>query len=73
MEHNTVYLWNRHQLLILISLSILRYFTMQELLGAENLFILFAVIALISLAFVVIYVPETKGLSLEEIETKILK
>lgn len=50
------------------------YFSaMQELLGAENLFILFALIALISLAFVVIYVPETKGLTLEEIETKILK
>ncbi|KAL8089653.1 D-xylose-proton symporter-like 3, chloroplastic [Apium graveolens] len=46
---------------------------LKELLGAENLFIVFAVIALISLAFVVIYVPETKGLSLEEIETKILK
>lgn len=46
---------------------------LKELLGAENLFILFAAIALISLAFVVIYVPETKGLTLEEIETKILK
>lgn len=46
---------------------------LKELLGAANLFILFGVIALISLVFVVLYVPETKGLTLEEIETKILK
>ncbi|PIA60425.1 hypothetical protein AQUCO_00300138v1 [Aquilegia coerulea] len=46
---------------------------LKELLGADNLFLLFAGIALISLLFVVFVVPETKGLSLEEIESKILK
>nr|XP_043609961.1 D-xylose-proton symporter-like 3, chloroplastic [Erigeron canadensis] len=46
---------------------------LKELLGAENLFLLFAAIALLSLGFVLLYVPETKGLSLEEIETKLLK
>ncbi|RVW66139.1 D-xylose-proton symporter-like 3, chloroplastic [Vitis vinifera] len=46
---------------------------LEELLGAENLFLLFGIIALLSLLFVIVYVPETKGLSLEEIESKILK
>ncbi|KAM7522159.1 hypothetical protein LguiA_012061 [Lonicera macranthoides] len=46
---------------------------LKEFLGAENLFLLFGAIALISLVFVLISVPETKGLSLEEIESKILK
>ncbi|WRX34641.1 Major facilitator [Theobroma cacao] len=46
---------------------------LKELLGAENLFLVFGAIALSSLLFVVLYVPETKGLSLEEIESKILK
>ncbi|XP_052202278.1 D-xylose-proton symporter-like 3, chloroplastic [Diospyros lotus] len=46
---------------------------LKELLGADNLFLLFGAIALVSLAFAVIFVPETKGLSLEEIESKILK
>ncbi|KAI3987057.1 hypothetical protein MKX01_036847 [Papaver californicum] len=46
---------------------------LKELLGADNLFLLFAGIALVSLLFVVFIVPETKGLSLEEIESKILK
>lgn len=46
---------------------------LQELLGAENLFLLFGAIALLSLLFVIVYVPETKGLSLEEIESKVLK
>ncbi|MFS7903375.1 putative major facilitator, sugar transporter, major facilitator superfamily [Helianthus anomalus] len=46
---------------------------LKELLGAENLFLLFGAIAFLSLAFVLLYVPETKGLSLEEIENKILK
>ncbi|MCL7031325.1 hypothetical protein MKW94_012496 [Papaver nudicaule] len=41
--------------------------------SADNLFLLFAGIALVSLPFVVFIVPETKGLSLEEIESKILK
>ncbi|EOA12659.1 hypothetical protein CARUB_v10027739mg [Capsella rubella] len=46
---------------------------LKELLGAENLFLLFGGIALVSLLFVILVVPETKGLSLEEIESKILK
>ncbi|GMI97127.1 plastidic sugar transporter [Hibiscus trionum] len=46
---------------------------LKEVLGAENLFLVFGGIALLSLVFVVLYVPETKGLSLEEIESKILK
>ncbi|XP_021894620.1 D-xylose-proton symporter-like 3, chloroplastic [Carica papaya] len=46
---------------------------LKELLGADNLFLLFGAIALLSLLFVVLVVPETKGLSLEEIESKILK
>ncbi|KAL1361788.1 hypothetical protein HN51_010114 [Arachis hypogaea] len=46
---------------------------LKELLGAENLFLLFGAIALLSLIFVISSVPETKGLSLEDIESKILK
>ncbi|KAK4254928.1 hypothetical protein QN277_008000 [Acacia crassicarpa] len=46
---------------------------LKEILGAENLFLLFGAIALLSLLFVVFLVPETKGLSLEDIESKILK
>jgi hypothetical protein len=46
---------------------------LQELLGAENLFLLFGAIALLSLLFVILVVPETKGLSLEDIESKVLK
>ncbi|KAA8549310.1 hypothetical protein F0562_000994 [Nyssa sinensis] len=49
------------------------FLPLKELLGAENLFLLFGAIALISLVFVVLIVPETKGLSLEDIESKILK
>ncbi|KAG6436779.1 hypothetical protein SASPL_101681 [Salvia splendens] len=44
---------------------------LKELLGAENLFLLFGAIAILALVFVVVYVPETKGLSLEEIESKL--
>lgn len=46
---------------------------LKEWLGAENLFLLFGAIALLSLLFVILVVPETKGLSLEEIESKVLK
>lgn len=46
---------------------------LKELLGPDKLFLLFGSIALVSLLFVIFYVPETKGLSLEEIESKILK
>nr|CAB3497640.1 unnamed protein product [Digitaria exilis] len=45
----------------------------QEFLGPENIFFLFGAIAVLSLVFVILNVPETKGLSLEEIESKILK
>ncbi|XP_074270236.1 D-xylose-proton symporter-like 3, chloroplastic [Silene latifolia] len=44
---------------------------LKELLGADNLFLVFAAIALLSLVFVLTLVPETKGLSLEEIESKL--
>lgn len=46
---------------------------LKEALGAENLFLVFGVIALMALGFVVTSVPETKGLSLEEIESRFLK
>ncbi|KAJ1292935.1 hypothetical protein BS78_01G028900 [Paspalum vaginatum] len=46
---------------------------LQEFLGPDNIFFMFGVIALLSLVFVILNVPETKGLSLEEIESKILK
>ncbi|KAM0999407.1 hypothetical protein FF1_006110 [Malus domestica] len=46
---------------------------LKEALGADNLFILFGAIALLSLIFVVLIVPETKGLTLEEIESKLSK
>lgn len=49
------------------------YTFLQELLGAENLFLLFGAIAVLALVFVIVLVPETKGLSLEEIEAKISK
>ncbi|CAN6308691.1 unnamed protein product [Urochloa humidicola] len=46
---------------------------LQEFLGPANIFFLFGAIAVLSLVFVILNVPETKGLSLEEIESKILK
>ncbi|KAK7312455.1 hypothetical protein VNO77_36328 [Canavalia gladiata] len=46
---------------------------LKEFLGAENLFLLFGAISILSLVFVISSVPETKGLSLEDIESKILK
>eukprot|EP00249_Psilotum_nudum_P017033 c26119_g1_i4 orf=326-1213(-) len=44
----------------------------QDLLGAASTFSCFLVVGLVSLFFVIYYVPETKGLSLEEIESKLL-
>ncbi|XP_062171488.1 D-xylose-proton symporter-like 3, chloroplastic isoform X2 [Alnus glutinosa] len=49
------------------------FLPLKEILGAENLFLLFGAIALLALLFVLLVVPETKGLSLEEIESKISK
>ncbi|KAL5724678.1 Vacuolar glucose transporter 1 [Ranunculus cassubicifolius] len=45
---------------------------LQTLLGTGMLFVVFGVIAILSLVFIYFIVPETKGLTLEEIETKIL-
>ncbi|GJN22834.1 hypothetical protein PR202_gb10434 [Eleusine coracana subsp. coracana] len=50
-----------------------RGISLAESLGAANVFFLFGAIALLALVFVILNVPETKGLSLEEIESKILK
>uniref|UniRef100_A0A0D9ZF48 Major facilitator superfamily (MFS) profile domain-containing protein n=1 Tax=Oryza glumipatula TaxID=40148 RepID=A0A0D9ZF48_9ORYZ len=46
---------------------------LQEFLGPANIFLLFGAISLLSLVFVILKVPETKGLTLEEIESKLLK
>ncbi|KAL9431622.1 hypothetical protein AB3S75_026756 [Citrus x aurantiifolia] len=45
---------------------------LKDLLGAGILFYAFGVIAVLSLAFIFFIVPETKGLTLEEIEAKCL-
>lgn len=46
---------------------------LQGYLGPANIFLLFGAISLLALVFVILNVPETKGLSLEDIESKILK
>jgi hypothetical protein len=48
------------------------YIWLQALLGAGILFYAFGVIAVVSLLFIFFIVPETKGLTLEEIEAKCL-
>jgi hypothetical protein len=45
---------------------------LQALLGAAILFYAFGAIAVVSLLFIFFVVPETKGLTLEEIEAKCL-
>ncbi|XP_020577586.1 D-xylose-proton symporter-like 2 [Phalaenopsis equestris] len=45
---------------------------LQELVGTGILFAGFLVLALISLVFILFFIPETKGLTLEEIEANVL-
>ncbi|XP_057541247.1 D-xylose-proton symporter-like 2 [Amaranthus tricolor] len=44
----------------------------QDLIGAGNVFYIFGGIAVVSLVFIFFIIPETKGLTLEEIEAKLL-
>ncbi|KAL2921422.1 D-xylose-proton symporter-like 2 [Bienertia sinuspersici] len=44
----------------------------QDLMGAGNVFFMFGGISILSLIFIFFIIPETKGLSLEEIEAKLL-
>jgi MFS family permease len=50
----------------------LAFAPLQDLVGVSATFVIFGIIGLISLIFIVLAVPETKGLSLEEIEAKLL-
>ncbi|GAB2228485.1 hypothetical protein Droror1_Dr00022606 [Drosera rotundifolia] len=45
---------------------------LKSLIGAANVFFMFGGIAVLSLVFIYFIIPETKGLSLEEIEAKLL-
>lgn len=55
-----------------MQLSTINVQNAQALLGAGILFYGFGVIAIASLVFILLVVPETKGLTLEEIEAKCL-
>lgn len=50
----------------------LAFAPLQDLVGESYTFVIFGVISVVALGFVVTSVPETKGLSLEEIEAKLL-
>lgn len=54
---------------LLVAISFL---SLIEQIGASNTFYLYASISIISLFFIFFFVPETKGYSLEQIETKLL-
>ncbi|XP_037444185.1 D-xylose-proton symporter-like 3, chloroplastic [Triticum dicoccoides] len=55
------------------ALVTLAFSPLQGYLGPANVFLLFAAISLLALLFVILNVPETKGLSLEEIESILKK
>jgi len=45
---------------------------LQDIIGAGAVFFVFGGIAVFSLVFIFFIIPETKGLTLEEIEAKLL-
>lgn len=51
----------------------LTFLTLVNLLGASGTFLIYAMVSVLSLAFVYFLVPETKGVSLEQIETNLYK
>ncbi|KAL1550626.1 Vacuolar glucose transporter 1 [Salvia divinorum] len=54
------------------ALVALAFSPLQELLGAGAVFFIFGAIAILAIVFIFFYIPETKGLTLEEIEAKLL-
>ena len=50
----------------------LAFAPLQDLVGTTSTFVIFGVIGIIALVFVITSVPETKGLTLEQIEAKLL-
>ena len=49
----------------------LAFAPLQDSVGQSNTFVIFGIISIISLGFIITTVPETKGLSLEQIEAKL--